>query len=57
MPRSWAFKDDRRVIELAKASKTLEEIAEAMGRSPDQIRRVAVRLGLSIKSSVTHKNA
>jgi hypothetical protein len=50
MPRSWGFKDDRRVMELARESKTLEEIAEAMGRSPDQIRRVAVRLGLSIKS-------
>jgi predicted transcriptional regulator len=38
-------------MELAKASKTLEEIAETMGRSPDQIRRVAMRLGLSIKPS------
>jgi hypothetical protein len=37
-------------MELARESKTLEEIAEAMGRSPDQIRRVAVRLALSIKS-------
>jgi hypothetical protein len=37
-------------MELARASKTLEEIANAMSRSPDRIRKVAVRLGLSIKS-------
>src|SRR6202022_5076763 len=51
MQRSWAFKDDRRVMELARASKTLEEIAKTMGRSPDRIHKVAIRLGLSIKPS------
>jgi hypothetical protein len=56
MQRSWAFKDDRRVMELAKASRTLEEIAKAMDRSPDRIRKVAIRLGLSIKSNSSHAN-
>jgi hypothetical protein len=56
MQRSWAFKDDRRVMELAKASRTLEDIAKAMDRSPDRIRKVAMRLGLSIKSNSSHAN-
>lgn len=53
MPKSWSFKDDRRVIELAMSSKTLEQIAKAMDRSPDRIRKVAMRLGVSIKSQTT----
>jgi DNA-binding CsgD family transcriptional regulator len=50
MSKSWSLKDDRRVMELAKASKTLEQIAKAMNRSPERIRKVAIRLGVSIKS-------
>ena len=53
MPRGWSFKDDRRVMELTRASMTLELIAKEMGRSPDGIRQVAVRLGLSVKSKAT----
>jgi hypothetical protein len=49
--RNWSFKDDRRVIELAKSSKSLEEVAKAMDRSPERIRKVAMRLGVSLKSS------
>jgi hypothetical protein len=52
MPKSWSFKDDRRLMELAKASESLDEIAKAMGRSPDRIRKVAMRLGRSIRSRV-----
>ena len=55
MAKSWSFKDDRRVIELARSSKTLEQIAKAMDRSPDRIRKVAVRLGVSVKSCTTQK--
>jgi hypothetical protein len=41
--------DDRRVIELAKASKSLEEAARIMKRTPERIRQVARRLGVSLK--------
>jgi hypothetical protein len=34
MARSWSFADDRRVIELAKASKSLEDAARIMKRTP-----------------------
>ena len=55
MPRGWSFKHDRPVIQLAKACKTLEEIAKAMNRTPDRIRRVAMRLGVSVKSKAPKK--
>ena len=47
--RSWSFAHDRRVIELAKASKSLEEAARIMKRKPERIRKVAMRLGVSFK--------
>lgn len=47
--KSWSFKEDRRLMELAKSSITLEEAARQLGRSPDAIKRMALRLGLSIK--------
>jgi hypothetical protein len=56
MQKSWSFKKDRRVIELAKARKTLEQIAKAMDRSPDRIRKIAMRLGISIKSQTPKQN-
>jgi hypothetical protein len=55
MPRGWSFKQDRRVMELAKTSKTLEEIAKTMNRTPDRIRKVAMRLGVSVKSKAPKK--
>jgi hypothetical protein len=53
MPGSWSFKDYRRLKELARSSKSLEEIAKTMNRSPDRIRKVAMKLGVSVKSEVT----
>ena len=50
MPRKpWSFKEDRRLMELAKSSVSLEEAAKQLGRSPDAIKRMALRLGLSLK--------
>lgn len=46
----WSFREDRRLIELARAAKSLEEVAKVTGRSPESIRKMALRLGLSIKS-------
>ena len=46
----WSFKKDRRLCELAKSGKTLEQIAKAMHRTPKRIRKSAMRLGVSIKS-------
>ena len=48
--KPWSFKEDRRLIELAKSSASLEDAAKQLGRSPDAIKRMALRLGLSLKS-------
>jgi hypothetical protein len=53
--RPWSFKEDRRLMELAKSSVSLEEAAKQLGRSPDAIKRMALRLGLSLKSKNTKK--
>jgi hypothetical protein len=37
-------------MELAKQSKTLEDVTTVMSRSPERIRKVAMRLGVSFKS-------
>ena len=53
--RPWSFKEDRRLMELAKSSVSLEEAAKQLGRSPEAIKRMALRLGLSLKSKNTKK--
>jgi hypothetical protein len=53
--KSWSFADDRRVIELAKASKSLEEAARIMKRKPERIRKVSIRLGVSFKAATAKK--
>jgi hypothetical protein len=53
--KPWSFKEDRRLMELAKSSTSLEEAAKQLGRSPDAIKRMALRLGLSLKSKGAKK--
>jgi hypothetical protein len=53
--KSWSYADDRHVIELAKALKSLEEAARIMKRTPERIRKVATRLGVSFKFEAKKK--
>jgi hypothetical protein len=48
----WSFKDDRRLMELARSSKSLEQAAKIVGRSPEAIKKAALRLGILFKSRV-----
>ena len=48
--KDWSYKEDRRLSELAGSGKTLEQIAKAMDRTPDDIGNRSIRLGVSIKS-------
>jgi hypothetical protein len=58
MPRKpWSFKEDRRLMELAKTSVSLEDAAKQLGRSPEAIKRMALRLGLSLKSKSSKKKS
>ena len=41
----WSYKEDRRLLERAKHSRSAEEIANLMNRSPNAIRKKAIRLG------------
>jgi hypothetical protein len=53
----WSFQQQRRVLELAAQSKSPEEIANLMRRSPEAIRKVAIRLGIAfgkLKSTPTN---
>jgi hypothetical protein len=50
-PRTrWSLKEDRRLLELSKQSLTIEAIADRLKRTPDSILKMAIRLGLSLKS-------
>jgi hypothetical protein len=53
--RRWSFKDDRRLMELARSSTSLEEVVKQTGRSPEAIKRAAMRLGISFKSQAKKK--
>ena len=45
----WSFKEDRTLMELA-ASQPIEAIADRFGRPVESIRKMAIRLGVSVKS-------
>jgi hypothetical protein len=53
--RRWSFKDNRRLMELARASTSLEQVVEITGRSPEAIKKMAKRLGISFKSQAKKK--
>ena len=53
--KSWSFAHSRRVIELAKAKTSLEEAARIMERTPERIRKVAMRLGVKFKAETKTK--
>ena len=46
---NWSFAEQRLLIELARASKSLDEAAEVIGRQPEAIKKMAMRLGISFK--------
>jgi DNA-binding CsgD family transcriptional regulator len=46
---SFSYAEERNLLQLAKSGKSLEEIARMMGRPAETIRRVAKRLGVSVK--------
>jgi predicted transcriptional regulator len=49
---SWSLAEQRRLIEMARGSKSLEEAAEATGRKPASIKKMALRLGISFRPNV-----
>ena len=45
----WRYADDRRLVDLARSSNSLEAVATEMNRDPKTIAKWAKRLGLSLK--------
>jgi hypothetical protein len=45
--RRWSFAEDRRMLELAANARSPEEIANLLNRTPEAIRKIALRLGIS----------
>ena len=46
----WSFAEDRRLVALAGTLKSLQAVANALGRKPESVARSAKRLGVSLKS-------
>lgn len=57
MTKSWSFANDRRLMELAKTKVSLEEAARIMERTPERIRVVSMRLGVSFESEQALKSS
>ena len=43
------------MIELARASKSLDEAVKATGRKPETIKKMAIQLGISFRSDAEKK--
>jgi hypothetical protein len=46
----WSFAEDRRLIQLAASSESLEAVADELERTPRSVARMAKRLVISLKS-------
>jgi hypothetical protein len=49
----WSYKEDRRFVEIAASSKSLEEIVKRTGRQPKAVRKAAIRLGVTLAKGST----
>jgi hypothetical protein len=47
----WSYAEDRRLLELATSSKSLEEVAHLMKRSPAAVYKMAIRLGVPLRTT------
>ncbi len=45
----WSYEEQRRLVEIAASSKSLEEIVDRTGRTSKSIRNMALQLGVSLK--------
>ena len=53
--KAWSLHMIVAIIELAKASKSLDDVARIMKCTPERIRKVSMRLGVSFKATKTKK--
>jgi hypothetical protein len=53
--KGWSYAQDRRLIELASSSKSLERVAKQLNRKPEAVARTARRLGVFLKRNTAAK--
>jgi hypothetical protein len=46
----WSYAEDRRLMRLAPSLKSVEAVAAEMKRSPVRIKKMAKRLGISLRA-------
>jgi hypothetical protein len=47
---SWSMKTDRDLMELARANRTVEQIAASLKLAPQSVLKIARRSGISLKA-------
>jgi IS30 family transposase len=55
LSRRWSYAEDRRLIQLAASSKSVNAIADEMNRPPETVVQMALRLGIFLKSAAPRK--
>jgi hypothetical protein len=53
----WSLAEQRLLIELARASKSLDEAVKATGRKPQSVKKMAMRLGISLRPNDKKRKA
>jgi hypothetical protein len=48
--KRWSFAGQRRLLKIAAASKSFEEMVKRAGRKPDSVRKMALKLGIGLKA-------
>jgi hypothetical protein len=56
MPR-WSLAERRRFVEIAAASKSLEELVDQTGRTTKGIRKMAIKLGITLPKATTRSKS
>jgi hypothetical protein len=51
----FSYKQDRRIIEMARSTNDLEEVARRMGVTAAAIKKASIRLGVSFKSRLSKR--
>lgn len=52
----WSFKEDRNFIEIAKSSKSFDEVVKRTRRNPSVVRKAALRLGVKLGKQTASDN-
>lgn len=52
----WSYADDRRFVQIAESSKSLDEVVKRTKRTPASVRKSALRLGVKLGKQTSTDN-